>query len=602
MPRVPVRLAALSLGAVAAIVMAACGGSSATATPQSTATRAAPTATPAPVATATTAAQPTTAAAATRPASTANTAPPTATSAPAPTATPVLSVPTPVVKQPAKTGGTLQLRLITGSTLTAYDTFDVGGTVEFSAFGPMLNNLIWPDPYGTQIVGDIAEGWTITSGGTVMTFALRKGIKYHDGTPFTSKDVAYNIERGLNPRDTRMTQFRARFTAITKIETPDENTVRLTLSQPSNVLVQALAHAGVLMYPSSMPFPEKKDDWKKAPIGTGPYKVSRIDPTVRLEYVKYPDYFKRGMPYLDGLVLTLMTNDVAVAAFRAGRLDAAMIDGSSIVDHLDELKKAHNWTAVQHTVSTNPIYLAQREPFTNVKVREAIDLAIDREGVVQAWLHGRGTRLSGPLMPPEIGGQWGLSSQELSTRLAFQEDKTQAMAAAKKLIQESGVDPSKFTLKIIGNTTYPQYGEIVDGSVRDLGFKTDYSTPTSAVVTDRLVRGDFDIYVTTLTLSYDDPKDQLSSYVTSAGGFNYGKWVNPKIDSLMEEQDRTLDVAKRKDLIRQLQLAVLDDHVLIPVLARFSYKGYMPWVKNFPTNAPFTYSGIFRWEQVWVEK
>ena len=611
------RYLAVAVASAVAVIAAACGGSDSTVAPQPTAapTRAAPSPTQFPAATPTlgptvapltaTPAAPTATATARPPGPTPTSAPATPTrvpptATPAPTPTPAGAVPTAIVKQPTKRGGTLQLRTL--SAVVAYDTFDVGGGTDFHHFGPMLNNLIWPDPYGKELTGDIAEDWSFSDGGKVVTFRLRKGIKFQDGTPLTSKDILYNIERGRNPRDPRMTAFKTRFSSMQKVEAPDDSTFRVTLAAPSNVLLLAMGGAAALMYPSHLPFPEKKEEWKKAPVGSGPFKVKSIDPSVKIEYVKYDGYFKTGMPYVDGMVLTVMTNEVAVASFRTGRLDATNLDSTPTINQLTELKKAFGWVPVRLAVSIPHAELNQKPPFTDVRVREAVFLALDRQALVDIWLRGEGSPFSASLLPPENSGQWGVSAKDLENRPGYSKDKTKDLARAKQLMKDSGIDPSKFPLAILGSNVYPPFAEVVESGLRELGFKSSIFNIATADLTERLVRGDFDVNANSPTFTFDDPNDRLASQVTTTGPFNYGKWSNPKLDQLLDEQDRVLDSAKRRAMLLEAQETVLTDRVYIPMAIRYGYHGYMPYVKNFPTNTPFLFSPAFRWEQVWLEK
>ena len=101
-------------------------------------------------------------------------------------------------------------------------------------------------------------------------------------------------------------------------------------------------------------------------------------------------------------------------------------------------------------------------------------------------------------------------------------------------------------------------------------------------------------------MSVDDPSDYLAQWVRTGGAFNYAKWSNPKLDELLTEQDRTLDVGKRKQLVLEMQEIVLRDRHVIQSVFRTSFVGYMPWVKNFPPRLPFIFSPWYRWEQVYL--
>ena len=368
----------LGTGATGALLLAGCGGTEATATPQPPPT---PTSVP---------------------------ATPTATR-PAPTPTPTSAgMPTPVVNPAAKRGGTVSLRALPGNPAVG-DTYDQRGAYDFDTIGPALNNLIWKDPYGKSpaaITGELAESWDVAATGTEITFKLRKGVTFHNGTPFTAKDVVYNLDRAVNPRSATMTYFKPTLAPMQSVTALDDSTVKLVLKTPSNIFIQALTLSGALIYPAEFPFPEKLDAWKQQKfIGTGPFKVSTYDPGIKMEYVRNDKYFKPGLPYADGLVFISMTPEVATASFRAGKIDASDIDSSTFQYQRKELAKQWGFVAIDSLNGVYMVHLNQKPPLLEPKVRQAISLALDRPAMVNTWLQGDGDPIAPPLVPPERGGQ-----------------------------------------------------------------------------------------------------------------------------------------------------------------------------------------------------
>ncbi len=481
---------------------------------------------------------------------------------------------------------------------------DARGFFFFLLFGSMMNNLIWPDPYGdgSSLVGDVADRWEVTDSGKVITFSLRKGITFQDGTSLTSRDVAYNFDRGWKPRSPTMTYFKVPFQLIQQIETPDDLTVRVTMSQPSNAFLRVVSTNSFLMYPAAQPFPEKLDQWKANPVGTGPFKFKSITPGVKLEVVRNDAYWKAGLPYLDGIVYNVLTPDASVAAFRTGRLDAANLD-TAIIDQLsNDVRRDIQFTSYPVTVSIPVTLINRKEPFLDARVRQAVSLAMDRQAAANVWLQGRGSPYAAPLIPPELGGQWGISTEVTKARPGYREGKAQDLARAKELIAQAGVDPTKFAIQINGNSSFPQQGEILERDVSALGFKTNLVIVPQAETTGRLLNGQFDIAADNINISFDDPLDYLAPSIATGGGKNYGKWSNPKIDALLAEQDATQDVAKRKQVLLELQETILTDATVIPTVLRRSDMGHLPWVKNYPSKLPVLFSSFYRWEQVYLTR
>ena len=582
-------LIALAGSGIVALLGAACGGSDATATPAPTATRPpAPTFAPTP----TTAATP---------------IPPTATRS-APTAAPPTPVPTlaPVptaTSGGAKRGGILQLRGI--QPLVSGDTFDSRGRADFYLVASVLNNLIWTDPYagGNTLSGDLVERWEVGDNGTALTFFLRRGVRYHDGTPLTSKDIAYNLDRGWKPRNGTMTIFRNLFAPIQSISTPDDLTVKVTLSSASNSFAASLATVGVLMYPAGVPFPEKADQWKQSLIGTGPFKLKSTD-TAKLELVRNEGYWRPGLPNVDGIVFTFMgSNDIAVPALRTGRTDLESYVGTAVDILFNEFGASKSpYVFFTTNFSINSLHINQRPPWTDPKVREALSLALDRQAIVDIWLRGRGGAFPAPLLSPERGGQWGIPAEQMKTRPGFRPDKTADLARAKALLAEAGVDPSKVTVNIVQVGLNVQFGEVAERSVASLGFKTKLDSLAGLDRTERSLRGDFDILDSLAVFQFDDPNDYLGAEVRTGGALNFGKWSDPQLDALFAEQDKTLDMAKRKQLLLQLQDLVLTDRYYIPGINRDGTGVYMEWVKNYPAKLPYWWSPRYRYESVWLDR
>lgn len=600
-----------ALAAGAALIAAACGSESPTATPAPT-----PTSTPAPTRAPATPAPAATSAPTAAPAQTAVVAPtataaPARTSGPAPTSTPVHPAPTPAPQQGVPTpivmsgerGGTLQIKAI--NMPVAWDTIDARGRGDIHNISPLFNNLVWPDPYGDggTLVGDLASGWQVSPDGKAVTFSLRRGVTYHDGTPFTSKDVVYNFDRGWKPRTTTMTAFKAPFSVIEKIEAPDDFTVRVSLTTASNAFLVNIGQTQFMMYPSHFPFPDKHDDWKKGPFGTGAFRLKNVDPNVRLEFIRNPTYFRPNLPYLDAINMPIIAGaDVVLAAFRAGRLDATNFDSTAIERNTKVLADAQGFISQRITNHGEIFMFQQKEPFTDARVREAIDLALDRPALLAVWLEGRGVAYAPPLLVPELGGKWGISAENMKTRAGFRDDKKEDLARARQLLKDAGVDPTKLTINIVGGNLYPIPGAFMERSLADLGFKTKLENLPSAEQASRAQRGAFDIMEQSTTMSVDDPADYFIPWIKTGAGFNFTKWSNPKLDDLLTEQDRTQDVAKRKQMLIEAQEIVLKDRYVIQSVFRTSFVGYMPWVKNFPPKLPFIFSPWYRYEQVYLVK
>jgi len=248
------------------------------------------------------------------------------------------------------------------------------------------------------------------------------------------------------------------------------------------------------------------------------------------------------------------------------------------------------------------VTINSKPPFTDQRVRQAVALSMDRHTVTSVWLEGKGEPNVGPLIPPEVGGQWGISTEVMKRRPGYGEDKTADLARARQLITQAGIDPSKFPLVLLANTSWRGFGEVVERNLASLGFKVQLDVVDPGLISQRELKGEFDVETGTTSISFDDPADYLTPLVVTGGVKNFGKWSNPKLDAIMLEQDRVLDLAKRKQMLIEAQEIILDDAVSIPIAVRRSHSGHLPWVKNYPTRLPVLFSSFFRWEQVYLER
>ena len=506
----------------------------------------------------------------------------------------------------ARKGGVINIHT-RSAYIPYFDSFDATGRAGVAPTSPALNNILWTDPYGdgNTLTGDAARDWVYSGDGRTLTLTLHRGIKFHDGNPLTSRDVAYNVDRGRKPRSPRMTQFAGKLDVIESVDTPDELTVRVNLNRPSNFILQALSIVEFLVYPAHMPMPEQNDQWSKTRIGSGPFKLKQVG-SENIEYVRNDAYWKQGLPHVDGLVFHGI-NDTAllISALRSGRIDAVTYGNTfelepSITD--GTLQRAQGFNPHRVTVNGSTLRLAQKEPWTNPKVREAVDLAINRQDLVKLGYNGGGLPAASPLLPPDLGGKWGIPVGVSQARPGVRPNKTEDIARAKALLREAGVDPGKVTTRILAAPTLQSGAQVIEANLRDIGFSPQLVLVEPAQTLQALQSGTWEIIHEGMIISLDDPSDYLGAVVLPQGLGNRGKWSDPEVESLFAEQDRTLDQGKRKEILNRLQARVLDNRHALFLFWGWAHIGANRVVKNYPPKPLFLFSPVFRWEQVWLDR
>lgn len=371
------------IGVMATVVLAACGGTTAAPTATTAATRAAGSAT---TGAAPTTAAPTTAAATTAPAASAATQPTAAAASPAAGTTTGAATTAPVTA--GQTGGTL-----TGG-------FDVGpGGSPGQYYPPVMGaGYVWLEKYFSKLimydvgytkqVGELAESWTVSADAKTFTFKLRPNVKWHDGKPFTAKDAKFSVELAKNPESKNV--YAPKYVDISEVTTPDPLTLVIATNKPNVALLDAMTY--VFMFPadalSAIPVKDLPTNpwWQTNPIGTGPFKWSRLVPDQYVELVANENYW-RGRPKLDKLINRYFKEPgSALIALRKGEIQFTYVT----LDESELVKQDANLTLIAGPSQVeNYLQFNLKDPrFQDVRVRQAFMYAIDRTAIVNQLFKG----------------------------------------------------------------------------------------------------------------------------------------------------------------------------------------------------------------------
>ena len=272
----------------------------------------------------------------------------------------------------------------------------------------VFNNLVMFDQHVTQnslqsIVPDLATGWSWNEDGTELTFPLRQGVKWHDGKPFTAKDVqcTWDLLTGTSSEKLRINPRKAWYRNLEEV-TPNgdyEVTFRLKRPQPSFLVLLASGFSPV--YPCHVP----ARDMRTHPIGTGPFKFVEFTPNELIKVRRNPDYWKTGRPYLDGIEYTVIRNlSTAVLAFIAGNFDMTW-PYSVRVPLLKDIRSQAPQAICElapNNVSSNLIVNRDAPPFQNPELRRAMALSLDRKAFIDILSDGQGD-IGGVMQPPPKG-------------------------------------------------------------------------------------------------------------------------------------------------------------------------------------------------------
>lgn len=497
------------------------------------------------------------------------------------------------------------------SNFKPWDTNDPTGNFGVIHLQDVLNNIVSTQPDKTSVLRpDLAEQWSISPDGKTWEFRLRKGVQWHDGQQFTSRDVTYALERARNPAEGTGTH-KGRLAVVDRIETPDDSTVRVVLSRASATISAALSVPSLLVYPAHVP--DVRGKWSEKPIGTGAFLFKAFTPSVSIEYVKNPQYFKkdaagRTLPYLDSATYFIIVDQqIMLGAFYSGRLSCLCgFTSDLLIGNIDLVKKQvpDARLAVVKGVVTAAMTFSGKPPLDNQKVRQAIHTGIDRKAVNAGWQLGLGYYPPGLLVSSAAGGQWQLPDGQVLKIPGFREPKDQDRALAKQMMRDAGFDPSTVSVRVLGLTKFADIGTLLDAELVALGFKrtTLNLTGDSASQARDRTGLNFDIYLDEYGPSIDDPSESLFPRTLTGGPQNYAKWSYPELDTLAQQQDAELDAAKRRALLYDFQRKVYDLAFTEPLVHQSIAYATHSWVEGFALNRTFAPSSALRLEEVWLNK
>jgi len=495
----------------------------------------------------------------------------------------------------APTGGTLiyaQNQPITAADPINPQTYPAAYEANFVIY----NNLVTFDP-DLSIVPDLAEKWEISDDNLVWTFWLHDGVTFHDGTPFNAAAVEAHIRRIQNPESG--SGNKNLWDHITTINVIDDLTIELGTEAPFGPMLTYLAHgSGGIESPTAVE--QWGDEYGHQPTGTGPYKLESMTPGTELTLVRNDEYFK-GTPKLDRIVMRVVPETgTRVALLEAG--EASVVN--DIPPEEAERLQAAGQAQVLRQAGLRTFFLEfnlNREIFTDVKVRHALNHAVDKEAIVANLFLGYGSVLDSPAAQT-IRGHVSCGSYP------YDPDR------AKQLLAEAGWTPGpdgilqkdgvKMTFTI--NTAegeYPkdiQVAEAIQANLRDVGcdvsiWKVEAAArwsylrvPRSEAQYDTVLfgfnpsNGDLGYHMNALFHSNPDP--DAAPYV-----WNLMWYANEEVDRLIDEAQFTTDEQKRMELLGQAQQIVWDDAPVIWLYAPDILVGASPKVQ-----------GVFIWPTIFT--
>lgn len=427
--------------------------------------------------------------------------------------------------------------------------------------GQIYNGLVKYDK-NLNIVGDLAESFTIAPNGLAITFHLRHGVTWHDGSPFTSRDVLYTYHVTIDPKTP--TAYAEDFKQVKSLTAPDPFTVTVTYDSP---FAPALASWGVNILPAHLLEGQDitKSPLARKPVGTGPYRFKEWVAGQKIVLEANKNYFE-GRPYIDKFIYRIIPDSSTMyMELKAGAIDLMNLTPVQYARQTSAAAFTERFNKYRYPSSTY-LYMGYnlRHPlFGDKRIRQAMTAAINKDELIQGVLFGMGQKAHGPIVP----GRWAHNAQV--------KDIAYNPKHARELLSQAGWNSTNsdgilvkngkpFTFTILtnqGNQQRLMTAQIIQQRLRQVGIDVKIRVVEWAAFLKEFVnKGNFEVVLLAWSISQDpDMYDIWHSSKTKPGELNFVGYNNPEVDRLLNEGRNTFDIERRKRAYYRIQDILADE-------------------------------------------
>jgi peptide/nickel transport system substrate-binding protein len=506
-----------------------------------------------------------------------------------------------------KKGGTL--KLYHNDTPPSTSLHEESTIASVTPFAAIFNNLVVFDPAKPHesletVIPDLAESWSWDATNTRLTFKLRHGVKWHDGQPFTAKDVQCTWRMLIGKGDTQDFHRNPRKVWYSKLQDvsvngDDEATFELSEPQPSLPVLLASAFSPV--YPCHVP----QQAMRTKPIGTGPFKLVDFKRGDSIRLVRNPDYFKKDRPFLDEITFRVIDSRATrMLAFSTGDFDITFPSDVTVSLMKDIKARAPNAVCQVTPAGTQVNLMVNRvnPPFDNPDIRKAMSLALDRKPFNTILMEGQGL-LGGAMLPKPVG-EWGMPPEMVSQLTGYGPDGEKNMADAQAIMQKLGYGEAKPLPIKIQTRNLPTYRDpavIVTDQLKKIYINAELDILDTPRWYARLAKKDYTIGLNVTGVSVDDPDGNLVENYSCKSERNYTQYCNADVDRLLAAQSRELDKAKRTGMIWDIERLLVEDAARPSIVWQTAANCWQPYVKGYTPHDNSQYNNL-RFEDVWLDK
>ena len=479
-------------------------------------------------------------------------------------------------------------------------------------FMPVFNNLVLFDPHERinstdHIVPDLADSWSWNDDKTRLTFKLHHGVKWHDGEPFTARDVKCTFDALAGLKDDNKIRILRKaprgvwYTHLKEVTTngDDEVTFHLDKSEPSFLSIVAAGYSPI--YSCHVP----DNVMRSKPVGTGPFKVVEFKRNESIKLVRNPDYWKKNLPYLDAIEWKIVPNrSTRLLAFASGEFDMTITD--DITFPLLKDVKSQKPDAVCEdrptNVTSNLLINRDSPPFDNPKIRLAMMLTLDHEAFNRILSEGHDLD-GGPMLPPPAG-VWGMPKDMLETLPGHRPDVEKSRAEARNIMEGLGYGPDKPLKAKVSTRNIALYRDpavILIDQLKQIHIDAELEPIDTTIWFTKVTRKEYQVGMNLTGVGVDDPDVNFYENFYSSSPRNYSGYRNPEIDKLIDQQSAELDQEKRRRLVWDIEKRLVEDAARPVISHNVANTCWDPRVKGIVLQHNSIYND-WRFDEVWLDK
>ena len=472
----------------------------------------------------------------------------------------------------------------------------------------VFNNLVLYDQHVAQnsmasIVPELATTWSWSEAGTELVFQLRGGVRWHDGAPFTARDVqcTWELLLGGGPVHLRTNPRKFWWQNVERVTAEGDRAVTFHLKRPQPALLALIASGYSPVYPCHVP----PAQMRQHPIGTGPFKFVEFKPNQGIKIVRNPDYWKPGRPYLDGIDYTIIPNrSTALLAFESGKFDLTWPYDVAIP--LVREVKAQAPRAICEVAplnaSRNLDINPAAPPFDNPDLRRAMALSLDRKAFIDILDEGEGG-IGGAMLPPPAG-VWGLTPEMLRPLPGYGTDVAHNRGEARAIMEKLGYGQDNRLKLKLSSRNIPIARDpaiLLNDQLKTIYIEGELDLIDTAQWFPKMMRRDYAVALGLGASGVDDPDQQFYQNYACGSELNVTGYCNRVMEQRFDRQSIEPDQEKRKELVwaidRQLQ-----EEGARPIIFYYSAATcHQPELKGLTIMVNSIYNG-WRMEEIWLDR